>query len=151
MSFTISLDGSVSYVADGPYAIVGTGTDGIGPFTLKGTVTKNGDLDVTKTYNVKGQTWSWRYQGLYDSAGAIGGIWREINDDAASPRGSFQLTQQQALPKVTAQAIIPQGRALTTASTSPTVSGALQALQSKGTKVPSATLQTLQTGFGNLV
>lgn len=150
MSITISLDGSVSYVADGPYALTGTGVDGIGSFTLKGTVNKDNEFDVTKTYTVNGKTWSWRYQALFDESGSIGGIWRELGDDAATPRGSFQLARQENLPIATARSIIPQSRTITSATSTPTVQSAVKALESKGTKVPAAALQALLTGFTSI-
>ncbi|KAF8309556.1 hypothetical protein DL93DRAFT_1711512 [Clavulina sp. PMI_390] len=150
MNFTISLDDSVPYQAAGPYAITGTGTDSIGPFTLKGTVAASNDVDITKTYNVGGRTWSWRYQGLFGD-GAIGGIWREINDDSAPSRGSFQLIQQQGLPKATAQAIVPPTRSLSTGPTTSPVQAAVTALKGKNTRVPAATLDGLLTGFGSVV
>lgn len=150
MNLTISLDESIPYKLEGPFAIAGTGTDGIGSFTIKGTLAQSGDLDVQKTYNVNGRVWTWRYQGLYDRGGAIGGIWRQINDDEASPLGSFSLTQKKDIPKATAQAIIPQSRSLFSANSNNSIASAVQAISSRGTQVPAATLQSLLNGFASM-
>lgn len=111
MYITLGLDFSQFYRPDGPYALVGTGTDGIGNFRLKGTVTKvnpngsGGEFDVMKGYGSESSGWTWRYQGKYDGRDSVGGTWGPVNGGGSG--GSFQLSQTSKLPIPTAKAVLP--------------------------------------------
>ena len=159
MNFTIGLDPSASYNANGPFNIVGSGSDGVGSFKIKGTVTKvnadgsGGDMDIVKAYDATANSsgWEWRYQGRYDGAGSIGGIWRNTKDDNAPTRGSFQLTQKSKLPIANATAILPAQAAVFGSPTSnqrPSVETALRTAAGQGA-VQSNLLLNLVNGFSS--
>jgi len=150
MHITIGLDSSASYNADGPYHISGIGSDGIGGFTLKGTVTKAGAFDVKKTYHTRQGTWSWHYQGKYDKSGHIDGTWGQVGDGAAAHgNGHFKLTQRHVMPLAVAQSTMPAKAVLHSASTAANISTAIHAATSSSPHISAGTLHGLSTGFSS--
>ncbi|KAF7973305.1 hypothetical protein HWV62_15627 [Athelia sp. TMB] len=106
MMLAMSLDPGVPFTPNGPFHIVGTGTDDAGAFNIKGTVGEagvdglGGQVDFVKSYS----SWGWKYQGRHDGRGAIEGTWGDEADMATD--GSFQLTQEANLTFELAASIV---------------------------------------------
>jgi len=103
MNLTIGIDSSFTFTPNGPYHIIGNGSDNAGPFEIKGTVQKaNPDgsgsrVDFVKSYS----KWRSTYEGKYDGKSYLRGIWK---DQSGSGAGTFQLTQ---ITKLSAEIATP--------------------------------------------
>ena len=73
---------------DGPIRVVGSGTDGIGPYSIQGTYDRSSkDITFTKQYNDANGTW--RYKGVYNGE-LFSGTW---GNDARPNAGNFLLKE----------------------------------------------------------
>ena len=145
MNLAMSLDHGVPFAPNGPFHIVGNGSDDAGAFEIKGTVTKvnadgsGGQVDFIKSYS----SWQWKYQGRYDGRGNIGGTWGDVAGGQTS--GSFQLTQT---AKLTVDLAAPMVKmALRSLPCSPTLASAVQVASRNNSGVTSAYVLTLLNAF----
>lgn len=145
MNLAMSLDHDVPFVPNGPFSIVGNGSDDAGAFEIKGDVTKvkpdgsGGQIDFVKSYS----SWEWKYQGRYDGRGSMGGTWGDVAREQTS--GSFQLTQTANLTvELSTQMMKMAVRSL---PCSPTLASAVQIASKNNSTVTPSYVLTLLNSF----
>lgn len=145
MNLAMSLDHGVPFTPDGPFHIVGNGSDDAGAFEIKGTVGKvdhdglGGQVDFIKSYS----SWKWKYQGRYDGRGSIGGTWGDVAGGGSS--GSFEITQTAKLTIALASPIMKL--AVRSLPCSPTLASAVQTASHNNTGVTASYVLTLLNAF----
>jgi len=145
MNLALTLDTSAHFNPNGPFSIVGLGSDDVGVFDIKGTVGKvnhdgsGGQVSFIKSYSGL----KWKYQGRYDGKGSIGGTWGHVSGGGTS--GSFQMRQQTNLTIALAAPILKQ--VSHNISCPPTLASAVQAASKNNTGVTSSHVLSLLNSF----
>ncbi|KAF9032786.1 hypothetical protein BJ165DRAFT_1598987 [Panaeolus papilionaceus] len=143
MSLVTSLNPAVAYNAAGPFSIVGNGADDVDAFKISGTVSADGQWDVTKTYNTK--PYVWKYQGRFDGNSTIAGIWRPT--DGSSAGGSFTFYKQAKLDTLIAAKAIPTGGAFGATAPATLDSALKDAAASHNQGIAGSNILALTQGF----
>ncbi|KAF7981214.1 hypothetical protein HWV62_34553 [Athelia sp. TMB] len=145
MNITISLDPAVQSPPNGPFSIIGQGSDDAGPFDIRGTVGKvnadesGGQADFVKSY----ASWEWKYTGRYDGNGSIRGTWSDGKGGRTT--GSFHLEHSSQLTVALASPMVASvARNL---SCSSTLSSVVEIASKKNTGVTPAYVLTLVDSF----
>ncbi|PPR05879.1 hypothetical protein CVT24_006633 [Panaeolus cyanescens] len=143
MSLVTSLDPAVTYNAAGPFSIIGNGADDVGAFKIKGTVTSDGQWEVTKSYD----THSWKYQGRFDGNSTIAGIWRPT--DGSTAGGSFTFYKQAKLDTLIAAKTMPTGGSFGITAPATLDSALKDAAASHNQGIASSNILALSKGFSS--
>ncbi|PPR05880.1 hypothetical protein CVT24_006634 [Panaeolus cyanescens] len=143
MSLVTSLDPAVTYNAAGPFSIIGNGADDVGAFKIKGTVTSDGQWEVTKSYD----THSWKYQGRFDGNSTIAGIWRPL--DGSTAGGSFTFYKQAKLDTLIAAKTMPTGGSFGITAPATLDSALKDAAASHNQGIASSNILALSKGFSS--
>ena len=142
MNLVMSLDHNVPFAPNGPFQIVGNGSDDVGAFEIKGTVTKvnadgsGGAIGFVKIYSSS----QWEYQGRYDGKGNIEGTW-----GGGDTSGSFQLTQTANLTVDLAAPLVKM--AVRGLPCSPDLASAVEVASRNSSGVTPANVLTLLNAF----
>jgi len=148
MCMTITMD--TKPCMPGTSSIMGSGSDGVGMFTISGTVTSQGWLDVIKTYNNGNASWSWRYEGWFQSTSCVAGKWRQAGCGPAGS-GTFVIMKKPQIPTMMAQACMPQGNVIYGVPVNPgNMPTMIDMCCRKCPQVPSGTMMSLSSGFSSM-